>query len=261
MDVVRVGETFVELADTLVDAFDVFDQMHLLATRCVELLEADAAGVLLVDREGRLRVAAETTQDAQFLDLFQMQDAKGPGLDCFVTGTAVTVEDLHEARSRWPQFAQEAARHGFASVAALPLRLRGEVIGVLNLLTEAGCEPLSWAQTRVAQALADAATIAILQHRLSEDRRVLNDQLQHALSSRVVVEQGKGVLVTRLRVSADEAFDMLRGRARATRRQLSDVAEEIRRRPPDADWEDYRNSWPGGRGRYRARRTGGGSAS
>jgi GAF domain-containing protein len=261
MDTVRIVETFVELADSLVDSFDVFDQMHLLVTRCVELLDVGAAGALLVDGEGRLRVAAETSPDARLLDLFQMQDEMGPSLDCYNTATAVAVDIGEEARARWPRFASEAADHGFTSVVALPLRLRGEAIGVLNLLIAAENAPLSGPQTRIAQGLADAVTIAILQHRLSEDRRVLNQQLQHALNSRVVVEQGKGVLSTRLRVSTEEAFEMMRRRARATSRRISDVADEIRRHGPNTDWEDYRNDRPGGRDprdhrRFRTRRDG-----
>lgn len=244
MDTERVAETFVELADTMVDAFDVLDLMHVLATRCQELLEVDAAGILLAKREGGLGLAATTSEDAQLLDLFQVQQDAGPGLECYHIGSAVVVENLAEVGTRWPQFAREAVGHGFTSAVALPMRLRNDVIGVLTLFAAAGTAPVSGPQARVAQALANAATIAILQHRLSEDRRVLNEQLQTALDSRVVVEQGKGVLVTRLQVSANEAFQMLRQRARATRRQLSEVAEEVRRRGPGTNWDDYRNPVP-----------------
>jgi GAF domain-containing protein len=204
----------------------------------------DAAGILLANREGGLGLAATTSEDAQLLDLFQVQQDAGPGLECYHTGSAVAVKNLAEAGTRWPLFAQEAIGHGFTSAVALPMRLRKDVIGVLTLLAAAGTAPVSRPQARVARALANAATIAILQQRLSEDRRVLNEQLQMALDSRVAVEQGKGVLVTRLQVSADEAFQMLRRRARATRRQLSEVAEEVRRRGPGTNWDDYRNPTP-----------------
>ena len=241
VDTERIAETFVVLADTLVDVFAVLDLLHTLTTRCVGLLDVDAAAIILASPSGRLRAAVSTSQRARALDVLQTQDEKGPALECYFTAAPVVVEGLGEMESRWPEFAAQAARHGFNSVVALPMRLRENVIGVLSLLADAGTAPTSGPEMRVAQAMADAATIAILQYRLTEKRRVVSEQLERALDSRVVVEQGKGVLVTRLQVSEDEAFEMLRQRARDTRRRLTEVADEVRRRGPDADWEAYRH--------------------
>jgi GAF domain-containing protein len=244
VDPARIAATFVEMADTMINDFDTLDLLHLLTRRCVELLDADAAGILLASPAGRLQVAASTSRGARAVDLFQMQDEQGPGLDCYYTATPVAVENLAAVGSRWPKFAAEATHHGFTSVVALPMRLRGDVIGVLSLLAATGTALASEAETRVAQAMADACTLAILQSRGTEERRVAAEQLNHALQSRVVIEQGKGVLVTRLQVSEDEAFEMLRRRARATRRRLTEVADELRRRSPDSDWESYRIAKP-----------------
>jgi GAF domain-containing protein len=241
----RVAEAFVELVDTLVQPYDVVDTLHLLTAKCVELLDFDAAGILLASPAGQLTVVASTSRGARALDLLQMQDEQGPGLECYYAATPVAVERLDEVESRWPKFAREATAHGFTSVVALPMRLRGEVIGVLNMLARSGTARPSEAEARVAQAMADAATIAILQYRLTEEWRVASKQLNRALESRVLVEQAKGVLVTRLQVSDEEAFELLRRRARATRRRLTEVAEELCRSGPRTDWEGYRRAQPG----------------
>lgn len=242
MDTEKIAETFVELADTLVDPFDVLDLLHLLTSRCVELLDVDEAGILLADPAGNLRGTVATSQGARLLGRFQVDERAGPVLECHRTGAAVTADSLDEAKSRWPGFAKEATRRGFTSVLALPMRLRGDTIGVLCLLSESGTLPVSPRETRIAQAMADAATIAILQYQLTEERRVTSEQLERALDSRVVIEQGKGVLASRLQVSEDEAFELLRQRARSTRRRLTEVADEVRRRGPGTDWAEYRHA-------------------
>ncbi len=243
VDTEKIAETFVELADTLVDAFDVLDLLHLLTSRCVELLDVDEVGILLADPAGNLRGTVATSQGARLLGRFQVDERAGPVLECHRTGAAVAVDSLDEAKSRWPGFAKEATRRGFTSALALPMRLRGDTIGVLCLLSASGTLPVS-RETRVAQAMADAATIAILQYRLTEERRVTSQQLERALDSRVVIEQGKGVLASRLQVSEDEAFELLRQRARSTRRRLTEVADEVRRRGPATDWTEYRHADP-----------------
>lgn len=244
MDAERIAETFVELADTLVDEFDVLDLLHVLSSRCVELLDVDAAAILLANPAGRLTPMVATSREARLLDRFQLDREDGPGLDCFRIGSAVAVERLDEADSRWPGFAREATACGFRSVMALPMRMREDTIGVLSLLAGPGTGPMAVREAGVGQAMADAATLAILQYRLTEDLRVTNEQLQRALDSRVLIEQGKGVLATRLQVSEDEAFRLLRERARTTRRRLTEVADEVRHRGPDTDWNDYRHTQP-----------------
>src|SRR5579863_5645666 len=164
MDAEMLSGTFVDLADTMVADFDVIDFLHLLADRSVALLEVSAAGVMLADPRGELRVAAASSEEAGLIELFQIQNDQGPCLDCFRTAQPVTVADLTGPGQRWPQFAAAAARAGFRSVEALPMRLRDEVIGALNLF-RATPEPVSPPDLRIAQALADVATIGLLQER------------------------------------------------------------------------------------------------
>ena len=131
------AKTFVELADNLVADFDLIDFLRLLTDRCVGLLGASAAGVLLADRDGELRVMAASDEQVRLLELFQLQNDEGPCLDCFRTGTPVIVPDLNEEVDRWPRFVTAAHRSGFGAVQALPMRLRDEVVGALNLFRTA----------------------------------------------------------------------------------------------------------------------------
>jgi GAF domain-containing protein len=219
----RLAETFVTLADTLVGGFDVADLFHDLAGACVELLEVSAAGLMLVDVSGRLRVMASSSERSRLLELMEIQDDEGPCLDCHRDGAPVFAADLQAQRARWPNFAEEAIRVGFGSVYALPLRLRSDTIGALNLFHR---EPdtITDATLRVAQALADVATIAILQQRAIAHSEELSQQLQTALNGRVTIEQAKGMLAQRLHIDMPTAFALLRSHARTTNQRLSEVA-------------------------------------
>jgi len=206
MDAEKLAEVFVELADTLVDDFDVLDLLHTLTDQCVDLLGAAAVGLLLSENGGELRLMVSSSEQAQLVELFQLQHDEGPCLDCYHGGEPVAAESLEDAQSRWPRFAPAATSAGFSSVIALPMRLRGQVIGALNLFGTADSPPIRDQHIRIAQAMADAATIAILQDRLARSRTMINEQLQVALNSRVTIEQAKGVLSTRLGISSGDAF-------------------------------------------------------
>jgi GAF domain-containing protein len=221
-----LAAAFVGLADTLVDDYDVIDLMHRLTTHCVELLPADAAGLLLADRRGALHVVSSSTEHARVVELFQLETDEGPCLDCFRSSGSVTVPDLRDAATRWPRFVPRAEAEGFRSVHAVPLRLRNQTIGALNLF---GARPgaLPPADLRLSQALADVATIGLLQERAIRDRDVLAKQLQGALGSRVIIEQAKGVLAERGGLDMPEAFEALRTHARKTNRRLSDLARDV----------------------------------
>ena len=222
-----LSDAFVEMADTLVADYDVLDFLHGLAGHCVELLDVDAAGLMLADRQGNLRVAASSTEQVRLLELFELQNEEGPCLECFSGGVTVAEDDLGEAgRSRWPRFSAEAVPAGFRSVLAIPMRLRDETIGALNLFRGAQ-GPLVEGDRSLAQALADVATIGILQERGNRRREVLAEQLQEALTSRIVIEQAKGVIAERQGVHVDEAFDQMRRHARAHGEQLSEVARRV----------------------------------
>ncbi|MFD3581714.1 GAF and ANTAR domain-containing protein [Streptomyces sp. NPDC058683] len=218
-----LAKTFVELADNLVADFDLIDFLRLLTDRCVAMLGADAAGVLLADHDGALRVMAASDEQVRLLELFQLQSDEGPCLECFRSGTPVIVADLTLEVGRWPRFATAAHRSGFGAVQALPMRLRDEVVGALNLF-RAAPGPFDPAGTLIAQALADVATISLLQQRSTHRSTILNEQLQTALNSRVLIEQAKGKLAERQGIDMEQAFTTLRGYARSHNRRLSDVA-------------------------------------
>jgi GAF domain-containing protein len=226
MDTDLLSDTFVDLADTMVADFDVIDFLHLLTDRSVALLAASAAGVMLADPRGQLRVAAASSEEAGLLELFQLQNDQGPCLDCFRTGRPVTAADLAGPSPRWPRFARAAVRAGFTTVEAVPMRLRDQVIGALNLFrAEPG--PFGAADLRIAQALADVATIGLLHERNVRRRDTVAEQLQAALNSRVIIEQAKGKLAERLSIDMDRAFVMLRDYARNANLRLTDVARDF----------------------------------
>ena len=226
MDTDLLSDTFIDLADTMVADFDIIDFLDMLTDRSVRLLGASAAGVLLAGPRGELRVAAASSEEAGLVELFQLQNDQGPCLDCFRTGRAVTAPDLLGQDQRWPRFAQAAVEAGFRTVEALPMRLRDQVIGALNLFrAEQG--PFEAADLRIAQALADVATIGLLHERNVRRREAVAEQLQAALNSRVAIEQAKGKLAERYGINMDRAFTMLRDYARNTNQHLSDVARDF----------------------------------
>jgi len=225
-DTELLSDTFVDLADTMVADFDIIDFLLLLTDRSVALLAASAAGVVLADPRGELRVAAASSEEAGLLELFQLQNDEGPCLECFRTGQPVTASDLTGPAQRWPRFAQAAAQAGFRSVEALPMRLRDQVIGALNLFrAEPG--PLEEADLRIGQALADVATIGLVHERNVRRRETVAEQLQAALNSRVIIEQAKGKLAERLGIDMDRAFTMLRDYARNSNQRLTNVARDF----------------------------------
>ena len=229
-----LARTFVDVADTLVADFDVVDFLTLLTSRCIELFQLSEAGLLLADPPRGLRVAATSSHEMRVLELFEIQHEDGPSLECYRSGAPVHCEDLRTATDRWPRFTPEALASGWASVDALPMHLRDDVIGSLNLLrAEPGALPAP--DLVAAQALADVATIGILQHRAADEHRLLAEQLQYALNSRVAVEQAKGVLAERSGLGTDRAFSTLRKYARDHNQRLVDVAHAVveRRLSPD----------------------------
>jgi transcriptional regulator with GAF, ATPase, and Fis domain len=222
----RLVDTFVELADTLTDDFDVIDFLHLLVDRCVELLDVEAAGLLLADEHGHLRLMASSNEHVRLLELFQLQNDEGPCLEAFATGVRVSSADLRVCATRWPRFVSAATDAGFAAVDALPMRLRSQVIGALNLFhAHPGALPAT--ALRSAQALVDVATIGLLQERAIRHQEVVTEQLQTALNSRVVIEQAKGLVAERLGVTMDVAFTAMRAYARVNNQKLGDIARSV----------------------------------
>lgn len=218
----RLVETFASLADTLVDDFDVVEFLSMLTTQVVEHTLATEAGILLADETGDLQFMAASKERTRLLELFQIQTAEGPCQECFTTGRPVEVSDLEFERDRWPRFAPRALEVGFRSVQAVPMRLRGEVLGAMNLFIAepGGIDP---ADRTVAQALADVATIGLLQRRTTLNAQIHLEQVQHALHSRIIIEQAKGVIAEQAGLSMDDAFERLRTHARNRNERLHDV--------------------------------------
>ena len=216
--------SLVEMADTLVDDYDVVDLLTGLADRCVELLGVAAAGVMLASPDGELRLVASSSEAMRVLEVFELQAQEGPCLDAYRTGERVEHEHLRAGAGRWPRFATVALEAGFQSAFALPLRLRHMTIGAMNLF-HAEPAPMDERDVIVARAFADLATISVIQHRAATESQRINEQLSGALTSRVVVEQAKGVISERAGIDLADAFERLRSHARNHNLRLTEVAQ------------------------------------
>jgi GAF domain-containing protein len=219
-------EAFATLADTLVAGYDVIELLQDLVDYCHDLLDVDSAGILLENADGTLEVVASTSEANTLVEVMQLDADAGPCMECFRTRAVVSVPDIDVDVDRWPDFVRTSLAQGIHSVYAIPLRLRETTIGTLNLMRNESGE-LNRHDVRAAQALADVATIGILQERAIRTTETIRDQLQRALSSRIIIEQAKGVVAETGKLSMDAAFDRIRGHARDTRTPLSAVARQL----------------------------------
>jgi len=222
----KIVSTFVTLADSLVVGFDVVELLQTLVDTCTDVLEVSTAGLMLADVDGNLGVVASTSEAGHLVDLIQLSSGSGPCVDSYRSGVVVSVPEISALADQWPLFAASALEQGFHAVHAVPLRLRGDVIGTMNLFsTTPGA--LGEEDSSLAQGLADVATIAILQERALREHSVAREQLQGALVSRVIIEQAKGVISQLREVDMDEAFSLLRQHARSNRLQIREVSERV----------------------------------
>ncbi|MGN9812589.1 ANTAR domain-containing protein [Micromonospora sp. BQ11] len=221
----RLATVFVEVADTLVDDFDVIEFLQMLTQRVAGLFDTGEVGLMLADHRDRLTFMAASDESARLMEVHQLQHDDGPCLDAYRTGRPVTNVNLAAATDQWPKFAPRATQAGFESVHAFPLRLRRQVVGAMSVFGRA--DELDDTDTKIVQSLADVAVIGLLQERAIRRGEVLTEQLQGALNSRVVIEQAKGIIAQHRGVSPDEAFNLIRGYARNNNRRLSDVAQTI----------------------------------
>jgi GAF domain-containing protein len=226
----RVSAAFVKIADTLVADYDVFDLLHTLVDESVGILDAAAAGLVLVDPAGDLQVMASTSEESQLVEVLQLEAGAGPCVDCYRTGAVVAIDDIEAQGDRWPLFQSSALSQGFRSLHAVPMRLRNRTIGALNLFGhETGALPAD--DAAIAQAFADVATITLLQERAARETALVNEQLQRALNSRILIEQAKGVIAHTSNVDMNAAFSLLRGYARAHNQTPPQTADkDINRR-------------------------------
>ncbi|MGO9583195.1 MAG: GAF and ANTAR domain-containing protein [Acidimicrobiales bacterium] len=221
-----LSRTFVELADTLVESYDPIEFLHRLAERCVSLLGVAEAGVVLVGPEGQLRPLASSSERMHLIELIEVQREDGPCLDCWRSGEAVREDELAESRERWPRFGPAALEAGFLSAYALPMRLREERIGALNLFSN-HAYGLIQPDEAIAQAMADVATIGILHERFIRQREEVSEQLRAAFNARVALEQAKGIVAEATGTDVDAAFALMRGYTRRHRLLLSEVARQL----------------------------------
>jgi GAF domain-containing protein len=231
----QLNAAFVKVADSLTEHHDVVDLLHTLVSECTQIVGATAGGLMIADAQGRLQLVASTDESAELVEVMQLAAGAGPCVDCYHRGAAVSVRDIDASGSQWPSFRTAAMAQGFHSVHATPMKLRGQVIGTMNLFQhETGA--LNDPDVAVVQALADVATIGVLQQRVSADSQVVAEQLQRALDSRVLIEQAKGALAEALHMTMEQSFTALRGYARNRNLTLHEVASQIttRRISPQA---------------------------
>ena len=222
----RLADVFVDVADTLVADFDLIEFLHNVAVHATEISGGAAAGLMLTDEDGRLHYMGASSDDARLLELFQLQNAEGPCLDCCRTGQPVISADLASSVDRWPVFVPRALAAEIHAVHAFPMRLREQVIGGLNVFGQQP-GPLSSDQVRVVQALADVATIALIQEQAISRAEMVTEQLQSALNSRIVVEQAKGAVARAFGITVEDAFTLLRNHARNSRIRLTELAHTV----------------------------------
>lgn len=224
----RLVRVLVNMADTLVSDFDVVDLFYELVRSCTDLLDVAQAGLLLTDGNGELRVVAASSEATGVVELLELENQGGPGMEAFRTGRPVRSGELagSEAQHRWTEFGDAALSAGFLAVTAVPMRLRNQVLGALNMFMTDRVD-LTDEDLTVAQALADLATIAVLQDRSTIDDRTLLSQLRTALETRVVIEQAKGIVAQETGLTMDETFRRIRNHARNKNERLRDVSAAI----------------------------------
>lgn len=221
-----VTTAFVAIANALVEGHDIVDLYSGLTCDCVRILDVASAGLQLADQEGVLQVVAASSESTRDLELFALQAAEGPCLDCFRTGEAMSVPDLAAEAAWWPRFAPVAIEAGFVAVHAVPMRLGEVVLGSLGLFgSRVGA--LSAADLGVAQALAHVASVALVSGRAARDKTLLAEQLQNALNSRVILEQAEGIVAQLGDLEMDQAFAVLRRYSRDHNQPLTQIAHAV----------------------------------
>ena len=230
----RLNAAFVMVADTLTADYDVVDLLHTLVVECTVIVAATAGGLMLGDTLGRLQLVASTDESSELVEVMELAAGAGPCVDCFATGESVSVPDIAASGQMWPAFRAAADVHGFQSLHTTPMKLRGEVIGTINLFNVAP-GVLSPRDVAVVQALADVATIGVLQQRIATESQIVAEQLQRALDSRILIEQAKGVMSQAVGFSMDEAFAALRNYARNNNLTLHSVATSVTTRALSAE--------------------------
>jgi GAF domain-containing protein len=222
----RINTAFVTVADTLTTDFDLVDLLHALVEQCTEILDTDAGGLMLVNSFGQLQLMTSTSEGADFVEMMQLNAGSGPCIDCFSTGVAISVPNIQSSGGKWPAFQKAAMQHGFHSAHATPMRLRGQIIGTMNLFSSKR-GALNERDAAVAQALTDIATIGLLHDRILREGANLAEQLHRTHDSRVFIEQAKGMIAHSRSITMDDAFTAMRSHARNNKLTIRALAEGI----------------------------------
>jgi transcriptional regulator with GAF, ATPase, and Fis domain len=228
----KINDAFVDMTSALMTDYDIVDLLSTLLNSCTDILEVDAAGILLTDAAGDLELVASTSEEAHVVETIIIAAGAGPCIDCFATASPVSVPDIAAVADKWPRFSASALEQGFHSTYAVPMRLRDDIVGVMNLLSSS-VGSISEQDGRIAQALADIAVLGILHERNLRDPFAITEQLHLALDTRILIEQAKGVLAQGEGLSMTEAFDALREYARANGTSLRSIAEAAVKRTVD----------------------------
>ncbi|KGJ74887.1 transcriptional regulator [Cryobacterium roopkundense] len=223
---VLLSTAFVEIADRLVSKYDTFDVLRTLVDHCVALLDVTAAGIVLADKFGDLQVLASTSEASQHVELLQHRAGAGPCVDAYRYGRVITLSDIKAEGDRYPAFRAAALSQGFQSVHAIPMRVRPDTIGALNLFRN-DTGSLTVEDARIGQALADMATVSILYERTVREDAAMKEQLERAVGSRALIEEAEGIIAQRHNVDLDEAFRILRAYSHAQEQTLHMSAAQI----------------------------------
>jgi GAF domain-containing protein len=214
-----------EFSGKLLTEYDVDTVLMDLMERLTELLGLDGSGVALAQGD-RLDVVTAVPDPLAELEKVQIMHQSGPCVDAYRTVSVVVVADLEAQHQTWPEYCAVAERLGLGSVAGIPMRLGGTAIGALNLYDRG---PRSWAREDIAAAMvmADIATSYLVNASKLRQQEQLNEQLQHALDSRSVIEQAKGIVAGEREITVELAFRRIRAHARSHSVTVRSVAESI----------------------------------
>lgn len=219
-----VAAAFAELAESLASGLDIATYLSAVCRHCVGLVGVSSAAIVYGRAKGRASAfVASSGEEGRLLATGPPDASADPWSECMTTGQLI-VADLSADGDRWPWLAKRASLSGLTTVTMIPVTARGEVIAALGLL--GGVMPDA-VGIHLACSMADAAGTGILLSGELRRQQAAVTQLQSALTSRIVIEQAKGILAERWKVSPDEAFNHMRRHARATQRRLPEVAQAI----------------------------------
>jgi len=213
------------------------DDARLLTALCAHaatVVGAASCAVALADDRHQLCEVLASDDEARALVRLQVQHAEGPCIDAFRGGHVVTTDDLSRQTDRWPALTQPARRRQVRRVLAVPMRSGPHLLGALQVMCPAQ-GTFTPSDVLAVEALTDVVADSLLRERLMGDTLATVDQLQHALRSRIVIEQAKGMLAERTGVSLEAAFEQLRRFARNNHRRLHDVCRDVIDGRLDAD--------------------------